>query len=181
MPSYPPPLPSAFPVLPAPATGRDESPSGGTNHCGKPCRLRICFPCLLLLPDNGIKKICKYLKNERVNLLWHPMEKKTLTKSDIMEKLARLRGINLRDAERSVNAAFDSMSKALAKGNRIEIRGFGSFQAKDYDQYAGHNPKTGVPIIIAAKRLPFFKPGKELKERVGRKYEELNQTPARKS
>ena len=109
------------------------------------------------------------------------MENKTLTKSDIMEKLVRLRGINIKDAERSVNAAFDSMSKALAKGSRIEIRGFGSFQVKDYDQYAGHNPKTGAPIIVAAKKLPFFKSGKELKERVGRKCEELKQTPGRKS
>ena len=109
------------------------------------------------------------------------MENKTLTKGDSIEELARLGGINLREAERVVNSAFDSMSKALAKGSRIEIRGFGSFQVKEYDRYAGHNPKTGAPIIVAAKRLPLFRPAKELKERVGRKREELNQTPARKS
>ncbi|MGC8494724.1 MAG: HU family DNA-binding protein [Syntrophobacteraceae bacterium] len=104
-----------------------------------------------------------------------------MTKGDIIEELARLGGINLREAERAVNAAFDSMSKALAKGSRIEIRGVGSFQVKEYDQCAGHNPKTGAPIIVAAKRLPLFRPAKELKERVGRKCEEVVQTPARKA
>jgi integration host factor subunit beta len=65
-----------------------------------------------------------------------------------------------------VNLVFDQMTEALKRGDRIEIRGFGSFTSKSYDAYTGRNPKTGDPIHVPAKRLPFFKVGKELKERV---------------
>ncbi len=58
------------------------------------------------------------------------------------------------------------MANALAKGDRIEIRGFGTFRVKHYDGYTGHNPKTGEPIKVKAKKMPFFKCGNELKERV---------------
>jgi integration host factor subunit beta len=58
------------------------------------------------------------------------------------------------------------MANALAKGDRVEIRGFGSFKVKHYDGYAGKNPKTGEPIKVKAKKMPFFKCGNELKERV---------------
>ncbi len=60
---------------------------------------------------------------------------------------------------------FISMANALAKGDRVEIRGFGTFRVKHYDGYTGHNPGTGEPIKIKAKKLPVFKCGKELKER----------------
>ncbi len=65
-----------------------------------------------------------------------------------------------------VNTIFDSMAQALKQGERIEIRGFGSFQVKLREAREGRNPKTGEPVHISAKRTPFFKVGKELKEMV---------------
>ena len=65
-----------------------------------------------------------------------------------------------------VNTVFGEMENALIKGERMEIRGLGSFKVKQYDGYKGRNPKTGEIIEVAPKKLPFFKVGKELKERV---------------
>ena len=104
-----------------------------------------------------------------------------MTKSDLIEKLAQLERINLKAAEFAVNAVFESMAKTMVKGGRVEIRGFGSFRIKDYEGFAGHNPKTREPISIASKRLPLFRPGKELKERVDTKLDECVQTPIKKT
>ena len=65
---------------------------------------------------------------------------------------------------------FDSMVEYLAQGERIEIRGFGSFEVRNYKSYEGRNPRTGAPVKVAPKRLPFFKVGKELRERVNSAY-----------
>jgi integration host factor subunit beta len=65
-----------------------------------------------------------------------------------------------------VNVVFDSMADSLAKGDRVEIRGFGSFKVKSYNSYQGRNPKTGEIIQVREKKLPYFKVGKEMKERV---------------
>jgi integration host factor subunit beta len=89
-----------------------------------------------------------------------------MNKSELVEKLAERAKITKKRAEQVVNLVFDQMTEALKRGDRIEIRGFGSFTSKSYDAYTGRNPKTGDPIHVPAKRLPFFKVGKELKERV---------------
>jgi len=89
-----------------------------------------------------------------------------MTKSQLIEALAKAEGITLKAAELAVNVTFESMEKALIQGGRVEIRGFGSFKVKNYDGYKGRNPKTGELIEVRPKRLPFFKVGKELKERV---------------
>jgi integration host factor subunit beta len=65
-----------------------------------------------------------------------------------------------------VNCVFDSMTEALQRGEGIEIRGFGSFTVRPYKPYSGRNPRTGQPVSVPAKKLPFFKVGKELKELV---------------
>jgi integration host factor subunit beta len=65
-----------------------------------------------------------------------------------------------------VSRFFDAMADALAKGDRVEMRGLCSFFVKEYGGYTGRNPKTGAHVTVKPKRLPFFKPGKELKERV---------------
>ena len=65
-----------------------------------------------------------------------------------------------------VSKLFDSMADALAKGDRVEMRGLCSFFVKEYEGYTGRNPKTGEQVSVKAKKLPFFKPGKELKEKV---------------
>ncbi len=90
-----------------------------------------------------------------------------MTKSGLIEEVAkRTPHISKKDMEVVVNTIFDSMIDALREGERIEIRGFGSFQVKVREAREGRNPKTGEPVHISAKRTPFFKVGKELKEKV---------------
>ncbi|MEL7368636.1 MAG: integration host factor subunit beta [Myxococcota bacterium] len=89
-----------------------------------------------------------------------------MNKSELVEKLAERAKITKKRAEQVVNLVFEQMTEALRRGERIEIRGFGSFTSKSYDAYTGRNPRTGETIHVPAKRLPFFKVGKELKERV---------------
>ena len=89
-----------------------------------------------------------------------------MKKSDLIVELATRSDISKDLAEQSVNLIFNSMADSLALGDRIEIRGFGSFTSKHYPFYDGRNPRTGEVIHMAEKRLPFFKVGKELRERV---------------
>jgi len=89
-----------------------------------------------------------------------------MNKSELVEALANENGLTYKKAEEIVNLIFDAMSETLISGGRIEIRGFGSFVVKDYKSYMGRNPKTGEVIKVRPKRLPFFKVGKELRERV---------------
>ena len=90
-----------------------------------------------------------------------------MTKSDLIERVAaHVPLISKKDTETVVNTIFDCMTEALRKGDRIEIRGFGSFQIKIREAREGRNPKTGQEVRIPAKRTPFFKVGKELKERI---------------
>jgi len=91
-----------------------------------------------------------------------------MNKSELVSLLAKEADLPLRKSEEIVNAVFDTMFAALLDGNRIEIRGFGSFEIRNYDSYVGRNPKTGEQIEVAGKRLPFFKAGKELRTRVDR-------------
>jgi integration host factor subunit beta len=89
-----------------------------------------------------------------------------MNKSQLIEALAKSENLALKKAEEIVNMVFMDMEKALINGERVEIRGFGSFKIKNYDGYQGRNPKTGEIIEVSPKKLPFFKVGKELKERV---------------
>ncbi len=90
-----------------------------------------------------------------------------MTKSDLIERVAdRVPHISKKDTELVVNTIFSSMTESLRRGDRIEIRGFGSFQVKVREAREGRNPKTGEEVKIPAKRTPFFKVGKELKEMV---------------
>lgn len=95
-----------------------------------------------------------------------------MNKSELIEKLAKAEGITMKAAETAVNVTFESMVKTLEQVGRVEIRGFGSFKVKDYEGYKGRNPKTGKLIKVEAKKLPFFKVGKGLKERVDGEKEE---------
>lgn len=89
-----------------------------------------------------------------------------MNKSELIEALAAKKGLSYKKAEEIINSIFESMTNALLSGDRIEIRGFGSFIVKSYDSYMGRNPKTGESIAVKSKKLPFFKVGKELKEKV---------------
>lgn len=89
-----------------------------------------------------------------------------MNKSELIEIISEKSRVPKKKAEEVVNLVFDSMTEALVKGDRIEIRGFGSFVNRVYGQYTGRNPRTGESIEVHPKKLPFFKVGKELKERV---------------
>lgn len=89
-----------------------------------------------------------------------------MNKSDLIEALSRDTGLPFSKAEEVVNTVFDEMAKALIQENRVEIRGFCSINVKHYEGYTGRNPRTGKLIEVEPKKLPFFKCGKELKERV---------------
>jgi len=87
-----------------------------------------------------------------------------MTKAELVEEVARAAELNKRDAEVIVETVFDSIIGALNKGEKVELRGFGSFRTRERGPRRGRNPKTGEPVDVPAKRVPYFKPGKELKE-----------------
>ncbi len=92
-----------------------------------------------------------------------------MNKSELIESVAEKAKITKKRAEDVVNLIFDLMVDAIVRGDRIEIRGLGSFMVKEYGSYIGRNPRTGESIQVKPKKLPFFKVGKELKERVDKK------------
>ncbi len=89
-----------------------------------------------------------------------------MTKSELIDAIAAKGELTKARAETVVNCVFDALAEALERGEGIEIRGFGSFTVRPYKSYSGRNPRTGQPVPVPAKRLPFFKVGKELKELV---------------
>ena len=92
-----------------------------------------------------------------------------MNKSDLIEVLSKKLNLTEKKAIDVVNLVFKGFTNELKKGGRIEIRRFGSFVVKKYGAYTGRNPKTGAKIKVEPKKLPFFKVGKELKDRVDRK------------
>ncbi len=91
---------------------------------------------------------------------------KTMTKADLVEKVTALGDLTRRDGEIIVDTLFDSVISALKSGDKIEIRGFGSFRTRQRNARTGRNPKTGEKVDVPAKRVPFFKPSKELRDSV---------------
>ncbi len=89
-----------------------------------------------------------------------------MNKADLINDIKNRNGFTRQQAERVVEIFFGTMSDALSNGERVEIRGFGSLVVKDYKTYTGRNPKTGEPVVVKPKKLPFFRCGKELKLRV---------------
>ena len=89
-----------------------------------------------------------------------------MNKSDLINVLRERAGLSRKEAEQAVLIFFNEISSSLEKGDRVEIRGFGSFTVKSYRSYTGRNPKSGNPISVPEKKLPFFKVGKELKGKV---------------
>ena len=97
-----------------------------------------------------------------------------MTKADLVEDVAKAAELTKKDAERLVEIVFESIIDTLNNGEKIELRGFGSFRVRERGARRGRNPKTGDPVNIPAKRVPYFKPGKELKELIN----EEGTTPA---
>lgn len=89
-----------------------------------------------------------------------------MTKADLIEEVSRVVEMTRKDSEVIVEAVFDSIVRALRGGDKIEIRGFGSFRTRERQSRIGRNPKTGDRVEVPAKRIPYFKPSKELKDLV---------------
>ncbi len=89
-----------------------------------------------------------------------------MNKSDLIEELSKQMDIPLQEASSIVETILQTMAQSLVNGENVEIRGFGSFSVRHYDSYTGRNPKTGEETVVKAKKLPFFKVGKELREKV---------------
>jgi integration host factor subunit beta len=89
-----------------------------------------------------------------------------MNKLDLIQALKEATDLTKQEAEKVVTVFFNDMAGALVRGERVEIRGFCSFFVKEYKAYTGRNPRTGEKVKIKPKKLPVFKPGKELKERV---------------
>ena len=87
-----------------------------------------------------------------------------MNKSELIKALAERNKLHIDDSTQIVSSFVDAIKEALLEGSRVEIRGFGSFKIKDYGSYTGRNPKTGEVVSVRSKKLPFFRPGKELKE-----------------
>ena len=92
-----------------------------------------------------------------------------MNKSELTEASAKEFGITLRDAKVCVNTLFNSIADTLSKGGRVKICGFGSFKVKEYEPYSGRNPKTGDPIQVRSKKLPYFKLSSMMRERINKK------------
>lgn len=92
-----------------------------------------------------------------------------MNKSDLIESLTKEMNLSVRKAQEVVDMVFETMSNALIAGDRIEVRGFGSFMVRSYDGYTGRNPKTGETTVVRPKKLPFFKVGKDFREGVNDK------------
>jgi integration host factor subunit beta len=89
-----------------------------------------------------------------------------MNKSQLAKTLSERASISIDEATVVVNTFFDTIKSALKRGDRVEIRGFGSFKLKDYEGYQGRNPSTGDIVQVKPKRLPFFRMGKQLKEHI---------------
>jgi integration host factor subunit beta len=92
------------------------------------------------------------------------MNDSTVTKADLVEEVVKITEVPRKEAEVIVETIFDSVIKALQTGDKIEIRGFGSFRTRQRRGRIGRNPKTGAKVDVPPKRIPFFKPSKELKD-----------------
>lgn len=89
-----------------------------------------------------------------------------MTKAELVEKVAERIDLTKKQTEVIVNTVFQSITEALANGNKVELRGFGSFRVRHRHSREGRNPKTGATVFIPAKKVPFFKAGKELREMI---------------
>ena len=95
-----------------------------------------------------------------------PERRSSMTKADLIDEVSRLAELTRKDSEVIVETIFDSVVRSLRAGDKIEIRGFGSFRTRQRKPRVGRNPKTGEKVEVPAKKIPFFKPSKELKDLV---------------
>ena len=100
-----------------------------------------------------------------------------MTKADLIEEVSALAEVTRKDGEVIVETIFDSIVRSLRAGDKIEIRGFGSFRTRQRKPRVGRNPKTGARVDVPAKKIPFFKPSKELKDLVNGNHAQTAEAP----
>ncbi len=100
-----------------------------------------------------------------------------MTKAELVDEVARVVQLTKKQAETIVNIVFDSIVDSLRAGQKIELRGFGSFRLRSRKSRTGRNPKTGEKVEVPSKKIPYFKPGKELKELINKALADLPATP----
>ena len=101
-----------------------------------------------------------------------------MTKAELVDEVARVVSLTKKQAETIVNIVFDSIVDSLRSGQKIELRGFGSFRLRSRKSRTGRNPKTGEKVDVPSKKIPYFKPGKELKELINKALESATATEA---
>src|ERR1700756_5055419 len=101
-----------------------------------------------------------------------------MTKADLVDQVTAIGDLTRRDGEVIVDTLFDSVISALKSGDKVEIRGFGSFRTRQRNSRTGRNPKTGAKVEVPAKRVPFFKPSKELRDLVNPNGAKAKEEPA---
>lgn len=89
-----------------------------------------------------------------------------MTKADLIDEVSKVSNLTKKESETIVNTVFDNITDALSKGDKVELRGFGSFRIRQRNSRKGRNPKTGTGVSVPEKRVPFFKVGKRLRELV---------------
>ena len=99
-----------------------------------------------------------------------------MTKAELVDEVARVVQLTKKQAETIVNIVFDSIVESLRAGQKIELRGFGSFRLRSRKSRTGRNPKTGEKVEVPSKKIPYFKPGKELKELINKALHETGIT-----
>jgi integration host factor subunit beta len=104
-----------------------------------------------------------------------------MTKAELIEEVSKVVEMTRKDSEMIVETIFDSIVNSLHKGEKIEIRGFGSFRTRQRQPRVGRNPKTGSRVEVPSKRIPYFKPSKELRDLVNGSAEEVTTSPAEPS
>lgn len=102
----------------------------------------------------------------------------TMTKANLVEEVLALGDLTRRDSEVIVETVFDAVTGALKRGDKIEIRGFGSFRIRQRKPRTGRNPKTGAQVNVPAKRVPYFKPSKDLRDLVNPRLAAATNEPA---
>ena len=107
-----------------------------------------------------------------------PDDRQGMTKADLVEEVAKVTELTRKDSEVIVDTLFESVIKALRVGDKLEVRGFGSFRVRQRNARVGRNPKTGEKVEVPAKRVPYFKPSKELKDLINRAAASVEATPS---
>lgn len=113
-------------------------------------------------------KIRPVISEVNHDILFHSLRQVDMNKSELIHALKESKGISQTESNRVVDRFFDAMTEALARGCRVELRGLWAFRVKKYKSYSGRKPKTGEQVTVKPKKLPFFKPGTDLKKRVDR-------------